>query len=183
MIDRVLNTDGQLDDPLPIGYRHRSRRDALEQCLAAGLETALDRIGSAELGEVADREQSRRLARPPIAGRISSNVLLDRLDADAVIRWVGPEPLARVVDDTDGRLEHWDGRSADEYWTPRPASLTIRLGDRTLTVPITALDALRALSDGHPVRVGDLPGLDEPSRIVLAKRLVREAACIVDGVD
>jgi hypothetical protein len=134
-----------------------------------------------DIDTVADNEQTRRLARPPIAGRISSNVLLDRLDADAVIRWIGREPLARAVDETDGRLGHWDGlRSDDDHWSPRPTSLTVRLDDRTLTVPIAALEALRALSDGRPVRVGDLPGLDEPSRVVLARRLVREAACIVD---
>jgi bifunctional lysine-specific demethylase and histidyl-hydroxylase NO66 len=68
-----------------------------------------------------------------------------------------------------------------DRWTP-PERITIDLGDRTLTMPAGALDALRKLSDGSPIRVGDLPGLDEPSRVVLAKRLVREAACVIDRV-
>jgi mannose-6-phosphate isomerase-like protein (cupin superfamily) len=182
VIDRILETGPELlDDPLPIGYRHPANRDQLERSLDTALEAALDLIGATDIDTVADNEQTRRLARPPIAGRIASNVLLDRLDADAVIRWIGREPLARAVDETDGRLGHWDGlRSDDDHWSPRPTSLTVRLDDRTLTVPIAALEALRALSDGRPVRVGDLPGLDEPSRVVLARRLVREAACIVD---
>ncbi|HSP28713.1 MAG TPA: hypothetical protein VLN74_09210, partial [Ilumatobacteraceae bacterium] len=65
--------------------------------------------------------------------------------------------------------------------SPRPAQITIHLGDRTLTVPTAALDALRTLSDGRPTRVGDLPGLDESSCVVLARRLVRESACVIDA--
>lgn len=182
VIDRILTAGPELlDDPLPIGYRHTANRDELGRSLDTALEAALDLIGAADIETVADHEQSRRLARPPIAGRISSNVLLDRLDADAEIRWIGREPLARAVDETDGRLGDGDRlRRDDDHWSPPPTHLTVRLDDRTLTVPIAALDALRALSGGRPIRVGDLPGLDEPSRVVLAKRLVREAACIVE---
>lgn len=181
VIDRILDAGSEfLDDPLPIGYRQPAHREELERSLDIALADALDLIGSADIDTIADHEQSRRLARPPIDGRIFSNVLLDRLDADARIRWIGREPLARAVDEIDGRLGHWDGRRSDDDHSPRPDRLTIRLGDRTLTVPIAALDALRALSDGLSIRVGDLPGLDEPSRLVLAKRLVRETACIIE---
>lgn len=181
VIDRILNAGPELlDDPLPIGYRHAARRDELERHLDSALDAALDLIGGADLGAVAGGEQSRRLAQPPSAGRISSNVLLDRLDADAVIRWIAPEPLTRAVDETDGRLGHWDGLRDDDHWSPRPSKIAVHLGDRTLTMPTAALDALRTLSDGRPIRVGDLPGLDEPSRIVLARRLVLESACVID---
>jgi mannose-6-phosphate isomerase-like protein (cupin superfamily) len=54
--------------------------------------------------------------------------------------------------------------------------------DRMLRDGPETLDALRLLSAGRPVRVGALPGLDEPSRVVLAKRLVREAACVIDDL-
>ncbi|HSP28864.1 MAG TPA: cupin domain-containing protein, partial [Ilumatobacteraceae bacterium] len=162
VIDRILNAGPELlDDPLPIGYRHRSRGDELERHLDAALDAALDLIGAADLGAVACDEQSRRLARPPSAGRIASNVLLDRLDAGAVIHWIAPEPLARAIDETDGRLGDWDRLRKHDDRSPRPAQITIHLGDRTLTVPTAALDALRTLSDGRPTRVGDLPGLDE----------------------
>jgi mannose-6-phosphate isomerase-like protein (cupin superfamily) len=184
VIERILQAGPELlDAPLPIGYRHRTGRDDLERHLDATLEATLDLIGATDLGAVADREQSRRLAPPPSAGRLSSIVLLDRLDLDSVIRWVAPAPLARAVDETDSRLAHWDGLRGDDHWTSRPEQFTIHLGDRTLTVPTAALDALRALSGGHPIRVGDLPGLDEASRVVLARRMVREAACVVDAFD
>ncbi len=182
VIDRILNSGPELlDDPLPIGYRHRSCGDELEQHLDAALDAALDLIGAADLGAVACDEQSRRLARPPSAGRITSNVQLDLLDTGTVIHWIAPDPLARVVDGTDGRLANWDGLRTDDNWLAPPAQITIHLGDRTLTVPTAALDALRTLSDGRPIRVGDLPGLDESSCIVLAKRLVRESACVIDA--
>jgi hypothetical protein len=182
VIDRVLRTGPEsLDDPLPIGYRHRARRDELERGLDAALDDVLDLIGSSDLSEIAEHEQSRRLTRPPEAGRISSIVHVDELDLDTVIHWVAPEPLGRAVDEVDGRSCHWDGlRGHDDGSQPR--RITVDLGDRTLTVPSGALEALRRLSEGSQVRVGDLPGLDEPSRVVLAKRLVREAACVIDRI-
>jgi uncharacterized RmlC-like cupin family protein len=182
VIARVLRAGpGSLDDPLPIGYRHRARRDELERGLDAALDDVLDLIGAIDLSDLADHEQSRRLTRPPQAGRISSIVHVDELGPGAVIRWVAPEPLARAVDEVDSRQSHWDGLRCHDRWSPSER-ITIDLGDRTLTMPAGALDALRRLSDGSPIRVGDLPGLDEPSRVVLAKRLVREAACVVDRV-
>jgi hypothetical protein len=184
VIDRILDGGPDtLDAPLPVGYRHRARRHELDRHLDSALDAALDVIGVADLDAVAGAEQARRLAHPPRAGRIVSNVLLDRLDGDAVIRWVAPEPLARAVDETDGRLGHWDGMRDHDHWSPRPTTITVHLGDRTLTMPTGALDALRALSAGRPIRVGDLPGLDESSRVVLARRLVRESACVVDIFD
>ena len=184
VIDRLLRTGGpaSLDDPLPIGYRHRARRHQLEQGLDAALDGVLDLIGSTDLSEIAGYEQTRRLPRAPEAGRISSIVHVDELDLDAVVRWVAPEPLSRAVDEADGQQCHWDGLRSHEHCSPQPERITIDLGDRTLTMPATALEALRTLSRGTPVRVGDLPGLDEPSRVVFAKRLVREAACVIDPV-
>jgi uncharacterized RmlC-like cupin family protein len=182
VIDRVLRTGPEsLDDPLPIGYRHRARRDELERGLDGALDDVLDRIGTTDLSELADHEQARRLVRPPEAGRISSIVHVDEVGLGAVIRWIAPEPLARAVDEVDGRQSHWDGLRCHDRWTP-PERITIDLGDRRLTMPASALEALRRLSDGSQIRVGDLPGLDEPSRVVLAKRLVREAACVIDRV-
>jgi len=184
MIERLLRNGSEtLDTPLPIGYRHRAQRNQFERAIDAALDDVLDLIGSTDLGAVADREQSRRLERPPRAGRISSLARIEELDADTVICWVAPEPLARAVDETDGRLGHWDGLRCNEYWSTKPERVTVHLGDHVLTLPTTALESLRTLSNGKPVRVGNLPGLDEPSRIVLAKRLVREAACVVASPD
>ena len=181
MIERIVrNGPETFDAPLPIGYRHSAQRDQLERAIDAALDDVLDLIGSADLSAVADREQSRRLARPPRAGLISSLARVDELDADTEICWVAPEPLARAVDEADGRPGHWDALRCHDHWPNEPENVTVRLGDRTLTLPTTALDALRMLSNRSPVRVGDLPGLDAPSCVVLAKRLVREGACVID---
>jgi hypothetical protein len=181
VMERVLGSGpASLDEPLPIGYRHLARRDDLERGLDAALDDVLDLIGSSDLSEIAEHEQSRRLARPPERGRIMSLVHIDELGADSVIRWVAPEPLARAVDEVDGQLSHWDGPRCPDRWAARPERISVDLADRTLTMPIGALGALRVLSNGDRVRVGDLPGLDEPSRVVLAKRLVREAACVIE---
>jgi uncharacterized RmlC-like cupin family protein len=183
VIARVLRAGPEsLDDPLPIGYRHRARRDELERGLDAALDDVLDLIGAIDLSDLADHEQSRRLARPPKSGRISSIVHVDEL---------GPrrgDPLGRTrAARPGGRRGRRPTVALGRTALPRslvaaPERITIDLGDRTLTMPAGALDALRRLSDGSPIRVGDLPGLDEPSRVVLAKRLVREAACVVDRV-
>ena len=183
VIERVLRAGpASLDAPLPLGYRHRSRRDQLEQSLDVALEDVLDLMGSTDLSTLVEREQSRRLPRPAQAGRLTSILHVDELDVDAVIRWVAPETLALAVDGGSERLGHRDVPHGHDHSSPQPGRFTVHVGDRTLTLPTTALDALRALSGGHPVRVGDLPGLDEPSRVVLAKRLVREAACVIDGL-
>jgi hypothetical protein len=53
--------------------------------------------------------------------------------------------------------------------------------DRRLRLPAGTAPALRALAEGHAVRVGDLPGLDADDRRVLVRRLVREG--VVGQVD
>ena len=45
---------------------------------------------------------------------------------------------------------------------------------KTLSLPIEAEPALRRIAEGEPVAVGELPGLDPESAIVVARRLVRE---------
>ncbi|NED59249.1 cupin, partial [Micromonospora aurantiaca] len=64
-------------------------------------------------------------------------------------------------------------------WQLTPAAggrVTLRVPDRTLTLPGTCEAALRALLTGEVTRVGDLPGLDDDAdRLVLARRLLKEA--------
>ncbi|MEH0937710.1 cupin, partial [Micromonospora sp. CPCC 205543] len=57
--------------------------------------------------------------------------------------------------------------------------VALRLTDRTITLPATCEAALRALLTGAVTRVGDLPGLDDDAdRLVLARRLLREAVAV-----
>ncbi|MEV0156511.1 cupin domain-containing protein [Micromonospora sp. NPDC050686] len=57
--------------------------------------------------------------------------------------------------------------------------VALRLSDRTLTLPSQCEPALRRLLAGEPVRVGDLPGLDDDAdRVTLARRLLKEAVAV-----
>ncbi|MCW3840485.1 cupin domain-containing protein [Micromonospora yasonensis] len=64
-------------------------------------------------------------------------------------------------------------------WQLGPAgdgTVTLRLFDRTISLPGTCEPALRAVLTGEVTRVGDLPGLDDDAdRLVLARRLLKEA--------
>ncbi|MFK3985216.1 cupin domain-containing protein [Micromonospora sp. NPDC050397] len=83
--------------------------------------------------------------------------------------------------DVDTRLAPRDGlrwqvvpAGADE-----PGRIALRLFDRTITFPDQCAPALRAFLGGAVTRVGDLPGLDDDAdRIVLARRLLREAVAV-----
>ncbi|MEV4630547.1 cupin domain-containing protein [Micromonospora sp. NPDC049523] len=60
-----------------------------------------------------------------------------------------------------------------------PDRVVLRLFDRTITFPGQCALALRAFLDGGVSRVGDLPGLDDDTdRILLARRLLREAVAV-----
>jgi mannose-6-phosphate isomerase-like protein (cupin superfamily) len=161
VLERVLEgASAELDRSLPMGYRHPDRRRALAACIDDALDTALDRIGSADLDDVVDAEQQRRLEPPPLPGRIGSVAMADRITADTTICWVATGPLVR---DDPGDAER----------------VSVHLGDRVLDVPRSAVAAITTLAGRDPVAVDDLPGLDAASRLVLARRLVREAACVV----
>jgi len=56
--------------------------------------------------------------------------------------------------------------------------LVLELPDRTVTFPAGTGPALRLLLSGAPIRVGDLPGLDGPSQLVLVRRLLREGVLV-----
>lgn len=57
----------------------------------------------------------------------------------------------------------------------------LELPDRVITFPPSCSEAVAMILEGKPGRIGDLPGLDDASRLVLARRLLREAV-IVPGV-
>ena len=80
-------------------------------------------------------------------------------------------------------------RAIDEYtWIsadPRlvtnleDGALVLRAGDRRLTVPISIAPTVESLCCSESVAVGELHGLDAASRIVFARRLVRESLAYV----
>jgi lysine-specific demethylase/histidyl-hydroxylase NO66 len=63
-----------------------------------------------------------------------------------------------------------------------PEHVSLRLVDRSLRFPAFCEPAVRAVLSGGRHRVGDLPGLDDDAdRLVLARRLLREALAVPAG--
>jgi ribosomal protein L16 Arg81 hydroxylase len=96
---------------------------------------------------------------------------------------IRPLAQARVISelDADSRLTPRDGLR----WQVVPGGpdeadrIVLRLFDRTISFPEQCALALRAFLAGGVSRVGDLPGLDDDTdRIVLARRLLREAVAV-----
>ncbi|HET6533417.1 MAG TPA: cupin domain-containing protein [Actinoplanes sp.] len=59
-----------------------------------------------------------------------------------------------------------------------PDHVVLRLADRTLRFPAFCEPALRMVLSGDRCRVGDLPLDDDADRLVLARRLLREAVAV-----
>jgi bifunctional lysine-specific demethylase and histidyl-hydroxylase NO66 len=139
---------------LPVGFADDPQ--ALTASLAervAELRRFLDKV---DLTRVADRAAHRFWANrpPPLEGQLRLLLDLDDLDDTTALRR-RPGATARLRVNGD-RLE-------------------LLLGDRTLTMPAGLEPAVRRLMDADRCAPADLAGLlDEPSRLVLARRLVRE---------
>jgi len=153
---------------------------ATEPALRAGLPVGVD---------VADPEQ----VAPHLAATVGAlKDWLDRVEpaavADALLRrhWPDsrPAPLRPVA----------QARAAAELsatscvrlrpglrWRTSGAPdgrVRVRTFDRTLTLPASCGQAVRAALAGDPVAVADLPGLDADDALVLVRRLLREGLLV-----
>jgi bifunctional lysine-specific demethylase and histidyl-hydroxylase NO66 len=165
LVDRAVATaigaTAGLDEPLP-GRWAQAPEDlapALQRHLAAVGRALADEALAAEVPEVvADRFWSSRL--PDLTGGIRDLLALDDLDDVTPLR-VRPAATCRV-------------RVAGDQ-------ATLVLGDRRLTVPAAVapvVDRIVALETFAPKELDDL--IDEPSRLVLCRRLVREGLLTFD---
>jgi hypothetical protein len=111
-------------------------------------------LHSVDPTDVIDAEVRRFLtSRPPrLEGALVDGLRLDAIDDDTLLRRRPGHPCVLV--DKGDRLE-------------------VLLGDRTLDVPARIRPALEEVRHRVELRPRDLP-LDEQSRLVLARRLVRE---------
>jgi hypothetical protein len=156
LLDRLDEVD--LRDPLPLGFATPGRSHLLQEQLADHLRKVVDALASADAGEVARHEHQRAARRPrPLgAGRLQSVVSLDRVEPSTVVVADPDNGAARpVVPSAPGRIE-------------------LQLVDRSLDMPDSVQAAVAHLARGDEVKVGELPGLDDASRIVLVRRLLRE---------
>jgi mannose-6-phosphate isomerase-like protein (cupin superfamily) len=151
--------DGLLADPaydahLPAGYLTDPGR------LAEPLAEALADLGAALAGTDAVAAAEQRVEAflsgrtPALRGGLTDRVALDRIDDGSVLE---RRPTAACV------------------LRPGPENLLVLLGDRTLRMPLRLQAPIEFVAAHETFRVADLaPWLDEQSRLVVARRLVRE---------
>lgn len=117
-----------------------------------------ERDGGEITGRLADRFWS---SRPPVLdGQLRQLLDLDSLDQDS-------------------RVSRRDGAVAD--LDVRDGRARLQLGDRRLTLPAELAPVIGRLLSAQQLRVGDLTELDEGSRLVLVRRLIREGLLVAGG--
>lgn len=161
LLQRVVNdvlADEPYDDRLPVGYPEDARALAVE--LRERLRRLADSLTELDLDEVADREACRFLTTrsSTLRGGVTDRLLFTALDDDTRLsRRVGSICVVRPA-----------GEPAGE-------KVRLLLGDRELTLPARLTEVLEHIRDRDSLRPSDLaPWLDQQSRLVLTRRLVRE---------
>ncbi|MGH3442774.1 MAG: cupin domain-containing protein [Nitriliruptorales bacterium] len=144
-------------ESLPVGFASAPDAFALE--VARRLKEAATWFGEADARAIAERMAARfRSSRAPLLdGQLAEVLSLDDIDDATVVR-CRPDAVLRLVV-TDDRL-------------------TLELPDRKVTMPASVEEPVRRLLGGNPVAIDELDELDEESRRVLVRRLVREGALV-----
>jgi hypothetical protein len=134
---------------------------AVEDDLRATIAALTERLRTVSAAEAATRLGDRLVDgnRPAPVAPLAQAAALEGLDGDSVL-------VSR------GHLRHLVTTDGDD--------VVVRVTDRTLRLPGTSDQGVRARLDVVQVRVADLPGLDLPEALELARRLVRESVAVVD---
>ena len=140
-------------DHLPAGYLEDPQM--LAHQLGRHLSDIADRLRGVDPAAAVEDEVRRFLSsRPPrLEGALVDGLAVDAIRDDTLLRRRPGHPCV-LVEQRGGRL-------------------TVLLGDRALEVPARIRPALEEVHARSELRPSDLP-LDEHSRLVLARRLVRE---------
>ncbi|WBB68887.1 cupin domain-containing protein [Micromonospora sp. WMMD812] len=152
--------DRRLRASLPFGI-DVADPDAVEPELTETVEALRDWLLRADPVAVAGRLRQRAwpAARPAPIRPLAQAAALAALDADARLSPRAGLRWQLVAQDAD--------------------RVGLRLFDRTIALPAQCGPAVDALLTGPVTRVGDLPGLpDDADRLVLARRLLREAVVV-----
>ncbi|WP_446214173.1 cupin domain-containing protein [Micromonospora sp. IBSANI012] len=163
MVEELLTLaaeDPRLRAGLPFGT-DVADPDAVEPELTETVEALRDWLLRVDPAAVAARLRQRAwsAARPAPIRPLAQAAALAALDADSRIA-----PRAGL---------RWQLTATADH------RVALRLPDRTITLPGTCEPAVRTLLTGTVTRVGDLPGLDDDAdRLVLARRLLREAVAV-----
>jgi lysine-specific demethylase/histidyl-hydroxylase NO66 len=151
---------------------------ALRESLPLGIDVSDPTQLAPQLAAVADALSGwlREADPTAVAGR-----LRERVWPQGRPEPVSPLAQAAAVRGLDGDTVVRLRRHLPHTFVPAPGeTVTLRLTDRTLTLPTITEAAVKTLLSGAPVRVGELPGLDADDQMVLARRLLREAICVPD---
>lgn len=175
LINRVLADLDTLDTPLPIGFRSGST-DALRKLAADALGASTRHLESVDPDDLVASEQRRTLGRPADFGRVSSMLRSTTVTGDTVIRWTAASPRARLTSDC-GDPGPW--ASIETIQFADDDQVDVHVGERILIVPGGAVEAISHLAQVGSCHVDELRGLDEPSRLVVAERLLRETVCVI----
>ncbi len=153
--------DERYDEPLPAGYLDAPDR----------LTEELTELMGAFTGSLEARDPA-ALAEARVASFLRGRTPALR---EEVLDRVG---LAALDDDT--RLEHRS--TAACVLVPDGDRLVVLLGDRELRMPARLHEPMAFVRDHPQLRVGDLaPWLDEESRRVVVRRLIREGLLRIDS--
>ena len=158
--------DRRLRAALPFGV-DVADVNQIEPQLTETVEALRDWLGTADPAAVAGRLRDRAwpAARPAPIRPLAQAAAIDAVDADTRL---APRDGLR-----------WQLVPESSSSAGGSARVALRLFDRTLSLPGQCALALRAFLSGGVSRVGDLPGLDDDAdRIVLARRLLREAVAV-----
>nr|WP_233604561.1 cupin domain-containing protein [Micromonospora sp. HM5-17] len=169
MVEALLDLaaeDRRLRAGLPFGI-DVADPDQVEPELTETVEALRDWLLRVDPAAVAERLRARAwpAARPAPIRPLAQAAAIARVDPDtrlaprAGLRWqLRPDPAT--------------GASA-------PERVSLVLFDRRISFPARCAPALRAVLSGGVIRVGDLPALDDDTdRVVLARRLLREAVAV-----
>jgi len=150
----ALLADASFDEPLPAGYHCDAA--AFSGLLATRLATVRDLIEKADVTELGAAETRRFLTTRPtsVPGGLLDRVQLGDISDSAELRR-RPASVCELIPDAD--------------------RLRVLLGDRELRVPGWLAPSLELIRRSDVFRPAYLhPWLDEASRLVLCRRLIRE---------
>ena len=160
-LSKQVLASGEYDAPLPAGYLDDPA--TLETALRDRLSGLADGLGALDPADVVAERSAAFLSErtPAMRGGLNDLVALGALDD-------GTELVRRLT--------------ATCVLRPDGDRLRVLLGDRELRMPARLADVMTYVRDHDRFRVGDLaPWLDEGSRLVVTRRLVREGLLRIDS--
>ena len=204
VLDTVLDPGDVLY--LPRGWLHSATAlGGVSAHLTIGVHVVTDYALVEALTAVVARDPALRASLPLGLDPSDPDALAPHLDTvrEALVDALGRVPAADVARRVRGRV--WAGNRAEPVRpvasaafaaglapgdavrlraglghriTERDAGIRLELADRTIDLPGLVADAVRALLDGTPHAIGELPGLDAADQVVLVRRLLREGVLV-----